>query len=196
MTANRIQQVALAHFAEHGYDGASLAKIADDVGIKKPSIYAHYKSKEDLFLHVVQYVYNREQQWIEAYFTEQNETRPSLEYQLKQLLYLYRQRYAQQLELKFLLRVSFFPPAVVQSEVMHRLYVYLDDLEQKLMLRLQQAMETGEVPPNAGVAASEAATAFMCILDALFVEMLYGEPERVSKKLEAAWPLYWRGLTN
>lgn len=50
LTANRIQLIALSHFAKYGYAGTSLSKVAEEVGIKKPSIYAHYKSKEDLFL--------------------------------------------------------------------------------------------------------------------------------------------------
>lgn len=49
MTANRIKAVALSHFARYGYEGTSLANIAQDVGIKKPSIYAHFKGKEELY---------------------------------------------------------------------------------------------------------------------------------------------------
>ncbi|MBD2807322.1 helix-turn-helix transcriptional regulator, partial [Xenorhabdus sp. ZM] len=45
MTANRIKAVALSHFARYGYEGTSLANIAQEVGIKKPSIYAHFKGK-------------------------------------------------------------------------------------------------------------------------------------------------------
>lgn len=50
MTGNRIKQAAMTLFTESGYEGASLSKIAKLVGIKTPSIYAHFESKEQLFL--------------------------------------------------------------------------------------------------------------------------------------------------
>lgn len=40
------------HFALRGYEGASLAHIAKDVGIKKQSIYTYFAGKDDLFLQI------------------------------------------------------------------------------------------------------------------------------------------------
>lgn len=42
MKVDLILQTAVSHFAKEGFEGASLSKIAEEVGIKKPSIYAHY----------------------------------------------------------------------------------------------------------------------------------------------------------
>ena len=64
MSASLILQAALAHFARDGYEGASLRSIADDCGIKKPSIYAHYTSKDDLFLQAVREVFRRQEESI------------------------------------------------------------------------------------------------------------------------------------
>ena len=36
-------------FAAKGYDAVSVAQIAEAVGIKAPSLYKHYKSKQDIF---------------------------------------------------------------------------------------------------------------------------------------------------
>ncbi|WP_434060455.1 TetR/AcrR family transcriptional regulator [Peribacillus frigoritolerans] len=49
MTKDRIKEVACKQLAEKWYDGTPLSSIAQEVGIKTPSIYALFKSKEDLF---------------------------------------------------------------------------------------------------------------------------------------------------
>jgi AcrR family transcriptional regulator len=47
---HQILAVASAEFGEHGYGGASVARIADRAGISKPLIYNYFESKEGLFL--------------------------------------------------------------------------------------------------------------------------------------------------
>lgn len=47
-TKDRILDAALTLFAENGYNGTSVEQIAGIVGIKAPSLYKHYKGKEDI----------------------------------------------------------------------------------------------------------------------------------------------------
>ena len=47
-TKEKILDAALTLFAENGYDGTSVEQIASNVGIKAPSLYKHYKGKEDI----------------------------------------------------------------------------------------------------------------------------------------------------
>ena len=47
-TRDKILESALTLFAANGYDGTSVEEIAAGVGIKAPSIYKHYKGKEDI----------------------------------------------------------------------------------------------------------------------------------------------------
>ena len=45
----RILETALKEFAQHGYDGAGVVKIANDAGVSQPSIHYHFKSKRALW---------------------------------------------------------------------------------------------------------------------------------------------------
>lgn len=47
-TKDRILDEALTLFSENGYDGTSVEQIAEKVGIKAPSLYKHFKGKEDI----------------------------------------------------------------------------------------------------------------------------------------------------
>lgn len=47
-TKERILDAALTLFAKNGYSGTSVEQIAEIVGIKAPSLYKHFKGKEDI----------------------------------------------------------------------------------------------------------------------------------------------------
>ena len=48
-TKERILYAALDLFAQKGYDGVGVDLIAENAGLKGPSLYRHYKGKEDIF---------------------------------------------------------------------------------------------------------------------------------------------------
>ena len=52
-TADRILQSATECFAENGFERTNLRDIAKKVGIREPSIYRHFKSKEELYQQVL-----------------------------------------------------------------------------------------------------------------------------------------------
>jgi AcrR family transcriptional regulator len=47
-TRHRIHRAALDVFSERGYDKATLREIAERLGITRPALYYHYKSKDDI----------------------------------------------------------------------------------------------------------------------------------------------------
>lgn len=192
MTLNRIKEVALNRFTENGYDGTSMAQIAEDVGIKKQSIYTHFKGKDELFLQVCSDVFANELRFINN-FIESNKTR-SIEDFLFDFLLHYKKRYEKNEYTKFWLRISFFPPSHLYKQVIKYVYEYWDKLDELLVPIIEKAMMEGEISSSIG--ARRATAAFLGVLDGIYVEMLYGGPERVIKRLDASWYLYWRGLSK
>jgi TetR/AcrR family transcriptional regulator len=53
-TSQRILDAAEARFAAHGFAGTSLGDVADDVGIRTPSLYKHFRSKQALYVAVLE----------------------------------------------------------------------------------------------------------------------------------------------
>ena len=54
-TKEKIFDVSLDLFSKRGYDSVSLREIAEEVGIKKSSIYSHYSSKEEILMDIFEY---------------------------------------------------------------------------------------------------------------------------------------------
>jgi AcrR family transcriptional regulator len=52
-TKENILQTALRLFAQDGYEAVSVSAITGELGMTKPALYKHYKSKRDIFDHIV-----------------------------------------------------------------------------------------------------------------------------------------------
>ena len=68
-TKERISDEALTLFSENGYDGTSVEQIAEKVGIKAPSLYKHFKGKEDILNALID---NAEARYEEYFGSEQH----------------------------------------------------------------------------------------------------------------------------
>ena len=68
-TKERILDEALTLFSENGYDGTSVEQIAEKVGIKAPSLYKHFKGKEDILNAIID---NAEAHYEESFGSEKH----------------------------------------------------------------------------------------------------------------------------
>jgi AcrR family transcriptional regulator len=62
-TKDKITKTALRLFLERGYERTSLNDIAHEVGITKPAIYHHFKSKDQLFHQVLTMFFEEMGKW-------------------------------------------------------------------------------------------------------------------------------------
>lgn len=192
MTAARIKEVALKHFAKNGYEGASLADIAAEVGIKKQSIYTHFKGKDELFQDLFDDVLAKELKFVVEYLDRYKHL--SIDKLLFGLLIQYKDGYEQDDNTKFFLRVAFFPPSHLYSEIVQQGYNYLDTLETMLIPIFDQAKAAGSI--HSDVSSEMATIAFLAVLDGLFVELLFGGEDRSIRRIEASFLVYWRGIKS
>lgn len=178
MAKEHIMQAGLKNFAQHGYEGASMAMIADAVGIKKQSIYTHFKNKDALFLAVCDACCDAEMAFIAA----------ALQGDVKQLLEKYVTRYQNNEATKFWLRMMFFPPQHLYAQVMEKVYHYLAHIELLATAVFERADVTDALSPQL------IAKSYLAVLDSIFVELLYGDVSRATERLEAMYTVFWRGI--
>lgn len=111
MSASKIIDAAVIRFAKQGYEDASLAQIAEDAGIRKPSIYAHFSSKKQLFLKILEAAFLKEMDHVAALASE-----GSLE-ALKKYIFEIESRFQQDIYLLFWLRALYLPPNEIKAEI-------------------------------------------------------------------------------
>lgn len=58
-TKEKIFDVAIDLFAQKGFDAVSLREISDAVGIKKPTLYHYFKSKDEILEKILEYPMKR-----------------------------------------------------------------------------------------------------------------------------------------
>jgi AcrR family transcriptional regulator len=61
-----ILDVAMRHFADHGYRGARVEDIAAEVGVAKGTVFLHFGNKEGLFLAAYQRAVSMLPAWLDA----------------------------------------------------------------------------------------------------------------------------------
>ncbi|MES1038600.1 MULTISPECIES: TetR/AcrR family transcriptional regulator [Peribacillus] len=192
MKSNEIKDAALKYFTIHGYEGASLSQIAEEVGMKKQSIYAHFKGKDDLFLHVLRDAKETELSSKLQYFSKVDSKNP--ENDLYGFLQLVIDLFQENEHIKFWLRMSFFPPAHLEKEIGQEVI----DIEEKVQAILECKFHDWIKAKL--IVEDEAITptyAFLGVVDSILLELVYGNDEkRLKDKLAASWKVFWRGISQ
>ncbi|WP_172256053.1 TetR/AcrR family transcriptional regulator [Saccharibacillus deserti] len=184
-----IEDTALSLFASEGFEGASLGRIAEVVGIRKPSIYAHFRSKEDLFLSVFTRALRRKRLTLFRYVLEKSDGPP------EEAMYRLAERllddYESDTETRFLLRMCYFPPSALHDEVMSLVNPFFRQAERALTRMLKRPENAARLHPGG---AEEAALAYVTLLDGIMAEAIYGSRATAARRLAAVWPVYCRGI--
>ncbi len=82
----RIVAAAVTQFEEHGFTGASLDAVAEQMGVTKPFIYAQFRSKSDLLAEICSRAVRISSQAIDLALATQGTPRLQLEHFARELL--------------------------------------------------------------------------------------------------------------
>jgi len=182
-SAEKICLVAVEQFAESGYDAASLNDIAVAVGMRKPSLYAHFSGKVDLFEAVFERALEAERLHVDGCFAEDDG--------LPGALYGERmaQRYRESAHLRFLLRAAFFPPAELRSMISSGFEGHLARVGEVFGKALEQ-----QFPRLKGERRQLFVDAYLGVIDSLIVELIYAGEAAYERRLKAMWTIFAASL--
>lgn len=192
MTKEKIKSAALALFAKNGFAGTTLAEIAQEVGIKTPSIFSHFKGKEELFL-----VIFREVNWQIVEHVKQLDHdlgQASVEEKLHSIFTKNCRFYLEdEARSIFLKRTMLFPPEFLQEAIVDGFLHSEDALSAILTKIFQQGIESGELRNDR---VEKMLAAYYCMIDGILIQIhIYGK-EQMEARIACIWEHFWLGLKN
>lgn len=189
MTVDKIKKTALELFAENGYNGTSLSDIAKRVGIKKPSLYNHFDSKEALYFATIEDVFL-------TYVDHVNESLADIKVEtvkakLKQALISTAQFLSSHDIGMMYMRVLMFPPIDLRENIVKRFELWEGETDEIYIRLFEEGSKRNEIQPGDIQIYLQA---FYTLLDGISTDMFIYSKEKVDAKLEAGWMVFWDGI--
>lgn len=181
-SAHRICAAALEHFAERGYDGASLNEVAEMVGMRKASLYAHFKNKDALFLEVLADAVAAEQEFAQACFnTKTGKQLPGAKY-----CSALAEHHSTSAHFRFLLRTAFGPTLTLKAIIGLQYEALLQHIGELFATQLNKQLFAENLP---AAKLRHYAQAYVGIIESLYVELIYTEGTALEARRKALWGL-------
>ncbi|WP_158606805.1 TetR/AcrR family transcriptional regulator [Paenibacillus ginsengarvi] len=180
-----IKKAAVGHLLQFGYEGTKLADIADEVGIKKQSMYAHFQSKKELVVEIHEEATKQEIAFLTSFFDEHRGT--PLRLLLETFVAEMKDRFADNRNVKLMFLMAFMPPEPLQELFCTMYELYSHHLLHLLELAFRHD-PTVRADPKAG------ALAVHTIYEGLTAKLIFGTPDYYMQASEATFSLLWQGL--
>ncbi|CAM3371063.1 MULTISPECIES: TetR/AcrR family transcriptional regulator [Brevibacillus] len=190
MTKEKIKQAALELFSKHGYSGTTLAQIAEQVGIKTPSLFSHFKGKEELFVTIFHEVNWQIVEHVKRLAAERRGT--SVKETLHKIFLRSCQFYLEnEARTLFLKQTLILPPPFLQESIMDGFFHSEDALSAVLTEVLEQGIEEGVVCKRP---VEQLIAAYYCMMDGILMQIHVYEPKQMEARITSIWEHFWRGL--
>lgn len=185
-TEEKIKEAALYYISKYGYDGTALNDIAKAVGIKTPSIYSHFESKEQLFLIILkdQRIKERENLFKLVLSFRNKSTKECF----KTLFFHYTDTNNIVFWYIALKQILMNPP----SDIIQNLREDFIEIEREVSIQLIELFDIGRKEGSIKKSDTDKVVSlFFTLIDGLLVEQnLYGE-KMYEKRRQEVWHLYW-----
>jgi AcrR family transcriptional regulator len=191
MTKQRIIEEAFHIFALKGYDGTSLSEIAEKVGIKKPSIYVHFKSKEDLFLKILDLE-------VEKFMSHINNAMSGLEKKSPEeqlskfgeacIDYEKKYKYTN----SFWTGAMFFPQINISEEISNMTSKIINTCLEIVRNIMKTGISMGHIIERP---LEELVYSYLALLQGVFI-LIFQDDSQSPEIIEQFFKIYWRGISR
>jgi AcrR family transcriptional regulator len=192
MSLEKIREEAIKQFAQKGYDGTSIKDITKEIGITAPALYAHYSSKEDLFLNIFcEAVEDLISSIRRAIVTSDSES-------AEKILFSIYSAYVNEVFSKnpkslLILRNTMFPCESLTEKVVEIVLNANRDLSSRIKSVFEQGMKDGIIKVNT---TDKYYRDFFKLITAHIYEMLAFKVILTTNQIDTEWKEFWNIIKN
>lgn len=192
MSLEKIREEAIKQFAQKGYDGTSIKDITKEIGITAPALYAHYSSKEDLFLNIFcEAVEDLISSIRRAIVTSNSES-------VEKILYSIYSAYMNEVFSKnpkslLILRNTMFPCESLAEKILEIVLNANRDLSSRIKSVFEQGMKDGIIKVNT---TDKYYRDFFKLITAHIYEMLAFKVILTTNQIDTEWKEFWNIIKN
>ncbi|WP_034549533.1 TetR/AcrR family transcriptional regulator [Carnobacterium funditum] len=181
-TKMKITDSAFELFAKKGIS-FTLTEVAEEVGIKKASIYAHFESKEILLKEIIE-------KELKEYFFEINQENDDLKKIFFGVLDYYNNSH---IKLLFWKRLLLLPPDSIENSIIERVHQLSEERFQTV-----KKLIIVEIEKEILIKDSEESIClmFFSLIHGLLSSELIYHPYDIREHYDKIWNHFWRGISN
>lgn len=189
-TKQIIKSKALPLFSRKGYEGTTMNEIAELVGIKKASLYAHYRGKEELFFAIYE---DLQQDYISLTQRIMNQCQDSsAEGKLRQMFEQYVGYYTENPDIQaFWIQGLFFTPSDIYSRFYAEIKEYQAVVEKWIEEAIAEGMRSGIIP-NGDPA--KLLFAYLTFREGLLNGIIFQPEMNGEENIGTMWLYFWLGV--
>ena len=169
-------------FAQKGIS-FTLTEVANEVGIKKASIYAHFESKETLLIEIIE-------KEIKEYFFEINQENDNLKKIFYGVLNYYNSSH---IKLLFWKRLLLLPPETIENSIIERVHKLSDDRFQIVKELIIAEIKKGNIIDESE---ESICLMFFSLIHGLLSSELIYHPYNIRDHYDIIWNQFWNSIKN
>ncbi|WP_431794441.1 TetR/AcrR family transcriptional regulator [Bacillus altitudinis] len=180
-TREKILRESIKLFAEHGFEGTSLSKIASILGFTKPALYAHFENKVALFEACLDTISDEQ-----IIFIKNTLENPSYQTVEEKLYFVIKNCKLIEENHTFLFYNRFYllPPVELKELIKNKLDASTDQWVSMLIDVIDAAIESGEI--DSSLSTEEVVSSYICILNGIGFDS--------NQNLDYVWKIFWKGV--
>lgn len=190
VTKEKIKSAGLKHFGIYGYEGTSMNDIANEVGIKKPSLYAHFSSKEEIFVVLMEDAIKCYSEHLQKIINESSGEDSGID--LYEIFVKFASFFSGSQEHKYFWnRLYLFPPSFVKEKVYNEMMDIEYQFIKSLFMIFKNGIRRGEIRQSN---IEDMVMVYYYMINGFITCAGLNSEEDFSARLKGSWNVYWEGI--